>query len=85
MKMTLQFILSMIVIVCCVAGGSSYLLVRQEKQRQTEELDRRSSLLAESLEESVASALSRKAEADLQRIVRRLENRSLYSFRLDGI
>lgn len=81
MKMTLQFILSMIVIVCCVAGGSSYLLVRQEKQRQTEELDRRSSLLAESLEESVASALSRKAEADLQRIVRRLENRS----RLAGV
>lgn len=81
MKMTLQFILSLIVVVCLVAAGSSYLLVRQERQRQTEELARRSSLMAESLEDSLASALARGAVADMQRLLRRFENRT----RLTGL
>lgn len=81
MKMTLQFILSMIVVVCLVAAGSSYLLVRQERQRQTEELTRRSSLMAESLEDSIVSSLIRGSSADLQRILRRFENRT----RLTGV
>lgn len=34
MKMTVQFIVSLIVIVCLVAAGSSYLLMRQERANQ---------------------------------------------------
>ncbi|MBL0349469.1 MAG: trehalose-6-phosphate synthase [Elusimicrobia bacterium] len=81
MKMTVQFIISMLVSVFLVAAGSAYLLMRQERSRQTEELDRRSSLVAEGLEESVGSALAKGDAKSLERIVRRFEGR----VRLTGI
>lgn len=81
MKMTVQFIVSLIVVVCLVAAGSSYLLMRQERVNQTTELERRSSLMAESLEESLSSALARVAVNDIKRIVNRFENRT----RLTGL
>lgn len=81
MKMTLQFIVSLIVVVCLVAAGSSYLLMRQERANQTAELERRSSLMAESLEDALVSSLAKGAVNDLKRIVNRFENRT----RLTGV
>lgn len=81
MKMTVQFIVSMVLAVGLVAAGSAYLLMRQERVSQTEELHRRSALVAEGLEESVGIALGKGNAKDLDRIVRRFENKS----RLTGI
>jgi hypothetical protein len=81
MKMTVQFIVSMVLAVGLVAAGSAYLLMRQERRSQTEELHRRSALVAEGLEESVGIALAKGNVKDLERIVRRFENKS----RLTGI
>ncbi|HMX43856.1 MAG TPA: hypothetical protein PKB12_09090 [Elusimicrobiota bacterium] len=81
MKMTAQFIISMVLAVGLVAAGSAYLLMRQERSNQTDELNRRSALVAEGLEESVSTAMAQGSTKDLQRILRRFENKS----RLTGI
>ncbi len=81
MKMTAQFIISMVLAVGLVAAGSAYLLMRQERSNQTDELNRRSALVAEGLEESVSTAMAQRSTKDLQRILRRFENKS----RLTGI
>jgi hypothetical protein len=81
MKMTAQFIISMVLAVGLVAAGSAYLLMRQEQSNQTDELNRRSALVAEGLEESVSTAMTQRSTKDLQRILRRFENKS----RLTGI
>jgi trehalose-6-phosphate synthase len=79
--MTLQFIVSLVVVVCLAAAGSSYLLMRQERANQTTELERRSSLMAESLEDALVSSLAKGTVNDLKRIVNRFENRT----RLTGV
>lgn len=76
MKMTFQFIVSMLVAVGLVAAGSAYVLMRQEQANQTLELFRRSSLVAEGLEEPLAKGVVQRSTKDLQRLVKRFTDRS---------
>jgi trehalose-6-phosphate synthase len=81
MRITLRLILSLIVGVTLVAAVFAYLQVRQEERRLREETERKSAILAESLEESVEPLLEARSEKKLQRIVERFGNRE----RLTGV
>ncbi len=81
MKITLKLTLSLIVAVASVAAISAFFHVRQERQRQEEELDRRSRLLAQSLQEAVEPLLEKGPTPKLQRLVEKFGNRE----RLAGV
>lgn len=75
MNITFRLIVSLIVIVTSITLLSTYLVVNEEKAKQYEELDRRSSLLAESLQEVIEPQLERKNYQDLKRLVNKFGNR----------
>ena len=60
MNITLRLIVSLVVIITSITLLSTYFLVNEEKVKQYEELDRRSLLLAESLQEVIEPQLERK-------------------------
>lgn len=74
MRITLRLILSLIVAVATVSSLSAYVQVSQERQRQQEELERRSRLLAESFYESVEPLVERGALKQLGRLVEKFGN-----------
>lgn len=81
MRIRLQIILSLIAAVTCVTVLFAYFQVREEKRRMRADLEKRSEVLAESLEETVAGLVEKQALKDLERIVTRFGNRE----RLAGV
>jgi len=81
MKITLRLILSLVAIVAVVAFFFSVRQAHQEEERLRGELERRSSIVADSLKMSVEPLLSNDDKRYLQRIVDRFSNRE----RLVGI
>src|SRR5262245_40567735 len=81
MRITLRLIVSLAAVVSAVAFGSAYLQVQSERRVQEEELRRRSSLLAESLEEAIEARLAAGDEAELKRLVDKFGRRE----RLSGL
>ncbi|MBI4051811.1 MAG: trehalose-6-phosphate synthase, partial [Elusimicrobia bacterium] len=81
MRITLRLIVSLIFVVASVAFFSAYFQVKQEKERQRDELERRSNLLAQTLQEAVEPLLQRGPSGHLQRLVEKFGNRE----RLAGI
>jgi len=69
MRITLRLIVSLVIVVATVAGGSAYFHVQQERARLKDESERRSRLLAESLQESVGPAIQAGRSTTLQRLV----------------
>jgi trehalose-6-phosphate synthase len=81
MRITLRLILSLIVGVTLVASVFSYLQVKREERRLKEETQRKASILALSLQETVEPLLAAHSERKLQTIVERFGNRE----RLSGV
>lgn len=79
MRITLRLIVSLVVTVAVVAGFSAYFHVEQERSRLRDEVERRSRLLAESLQESVQPAIQAGSSASLQRLVEKFGNRERVS------
>lgn len=81
MKITIRLIVSLIVVVAIVAISFSSYQVKTERQRLLMDLERRTILLNESLEESVIPLVQSKSFNRLNRLVERFGNRE----RLKGI
>jgi len=81
MKITLRLILSLVAIVAVVAFFFSVRQARQEEERLRGELERRASIIADSLKMSVEPLLQNDDKRYLQRIVDKFSNRE----RLVGI
>ena len=81
MKITLRLILSLLFVATFVASVFSYLQVRSERKNLTNELERRSLILAESFQETIKEMWSTQSPAKLKRFVKRFGNRE----RLVGI
>lgn len=81
MRITLRLLLAIVAVVSVIVLGFTLLQVRQERQRQMGDLERRTSLLAESLGETVESMVGQGQSARLQRIVEKFGNRE----RLAGV
>ena len=75
MRITVRLLISLIVVVVSLASGSAYLQVRQEREHLRQDLDRRSRLLAQSLQEVVEPLLSEDPSKDLKRVVEKFGNR----------
>ncbi len=81
MKITFRLVVSLVLAVGLVAFAFSFFQVREERIRLTSELERRSVILAESLQESVIPLVTSGSSGKLNRIVQRFGNRE----RLQGI
>jgi trehalose 6-phosphate synthase len=81
MKITLRLVLSLLFVAALVASVFSYLQVQSERKNLTNELERRSAILAESFQETVKEIWDTKSPAKLKRLVKRFGNRE----RLVGI
>jgi trehalose-6-phosphate synthase/uncharacterized membrane protein affecting hemolysin expression len=75
MRITLRLLVSLIVVVVSLALISTYIQVRQERRQLREDLDRRSRLLAQSLQEVVEPLISESPPSNLKRVVERFGNR----------
>lgn len=80
MRITLRLVLAIVTVVSVIVLAFTVLQVRQERQRQMGDLERRTSLLAESLGESVEPLIGQ-GQSRLQRIVEKFGNRE----RLAGV
>jgi len=81
MKITIRLIVSLVLVVALAVFAFSLYQVNYEKNRLARDLERRSIILAESLQESIAPLIQSNAIAKLNRIVERFGNRE----RLKGI
>ncbi|HPP07439.1 MAG TPA: hypothetical protein PLW88_08700, partial [Syntrophorhabdaceae bacterium] len=81
MKITLRLIVSLIIVVAVVAIAFSLYQVKIERQRLTRDLERRTILLSESLEESIIPLVQNKNFIKLNRFVEKFGNKE----RLIGI
>ena len=81
MKITIRLIVSLILVVALAVFAFSLYQVNSEKNRLARDLERRSIILAESLQESIAPLIQSNAIVKLNRIVERFGNRE----RLKGI
>jgi alpha,alpha-trehalose-phosphate synthase [UDP-forming] len=81
MKITIRLIVSLTLVVAMTVFGFSLYQVYSEKFRLTGELERRSLVFAESLQESIAPLVQANSIARLNRIVNRFGNRE----RLNGV
>jgi trehalose 6-phosphate synthase len=75
MKITIRLIVSLTLVVALVAVGSSFHQVRKERLRLASDMDRRVSLLADSLRESVVPLVRSDSREKLDRLVERFGNR----------
>jgi trehalose-6-phosphate synthase len=80
-RITLRLIVALVIAIALVACFSAYFQVGQEKHTLQEELERRSRLLAESLQESIEPLLPNGPSGGLRRLVQRFGNRE----RLAGV
>jgi trehalose-6-phosphate synthase len=81
MKITIRLIVSLVLVVALAVFAFSLYQVSNEKARLARDLERRSLILAESLQESIAPLIQANAIARLNRIVEKFGNRE----RLKGI
>ena len=81
MKITIRLIVSLILVVALAVFTFSLYQVSNEKARLARDLERRSLILAESLQESIAPLIQANAIAKLNRLVEKFGNRE----RLKGI
>ncbi len=81
MKITIRLIVSLVLVVALVALVFSLFQVSSERRRLTGELERRSLVLADSLQESISPLIKSNAVSRLNRIVNRFGNRE----RLNGV
>ncbi|MBP1709005.1 MAG: hypothetical protein H6Q40_794 [Deltaproteobacteria bacterium] len=81
MRFNLRIILSIVIVMSILVFLFTLAQVRQERERLTTDLERRSSLLGESLKETVEPLLEKGRPQDLQKIVEKFGNRE----RLAGV
>jgi trehalose 6-phosphate synthase len=81
MRITLRLVLSIVTVVALIVLAFTLVQVRQEKRRQGVDLERRASLLAESLGETIEPLVEQGHSRRLQRIVEKFGNRE----RLAGV
>ncbi|HTL71323.1 MAG TPA: trehalose-6-phosphate synthase [Candidatus Eisenbacteria bacterium] len=75
MKITLRLIFFLVSVIALAAVGLSFWQAQQEEARLKNELERRASVIADSLKESIEPLLSRSSPESLQRIVNKFSNR----------
>ncbi len=75
MRLTLKLILLLVLVISTVAFGFSFWQARQEETRLKNELERRASIMADSLKESIEPLLSRNSIDSVNRIVSKFSNR----------
>jgi alpha,alpha-trehalose-phosphate synthase [UDP-forming] len=78
MRLTLRLIVSLILTVATVAACFAYLQVRGERERLRDELERRSRLVAESLQETVAPMVEENATKSLEQLVEKYGRRERF-------
>jgi alpha,alpha-trehalose-phosphate synthase [UDP-forming] len=78
LKITLRLVVSLVLVVGLVAVGFSFYQVRTEKIRLTSELERRTIILAESIQESVTPLIASDSSGKLNRLVQRFSNRDRF-------
>lgn len=78
MKITIRLVVSLVLVVALVAAGFSFYQVREERVRLTSDLERRSIILAESLQESVIPLVTSDSSEKLNLLVQRFGNRERF-------
>ena len=78
MKITFRLVVSLVLVVAFVAVSFSFYQVVEERIRLTSELERRTILLAESLQESVIPLIASESTEKLTRLVHRIGNRDRF-------
>jgi len=78
MKITLRLVVSLVLVVGLVAFAFSFYQVQEEKIRLTSDLERRSIILAESLQESVSPLVASDSSKRLNLLVQRFGNRERF-------
>ena len=78
MKITLRLVVSLVLVVALVAIAFSFYQVNEERIRLTSELERRTIVLAESLQESVTPLVTSDSPEKLNRLVQRFGNRDRF-------
>ena len=78
MKITFRLVVSLVLVVGLVATAFSFYQVRTERIRLTSELERRTIILAESIQESVTPLMTSDSSKKLNRIVQRFSNRERF-------
>ncbi|MBI1823836.1 MAG: trehalose-6-phosphate synthase [Nitrospirae bacterium] len=81
MHITFRLIVSLIIVMAVAAASFAYIQVHEEKTRLQEELEKRSRLLADSLEDTVDTLLEKGSFQNLQKLLEKLGNRE----RLSGV
>jgi trehalose-6-phosphate synthase len=81
MKITIRLIIALLFVVALSSVGFSFFQVRSEKGRLEKDMERRASVLAESLQEAVKPLVQSNSLAKLNRLVERFGNRE----RLTGV
>ncbi|MGB7630340.1 MAG: trehalose-6-phosphate synthase [Candidatus Deferrimicrobium sp.] len=78
MKITVRLVVSLVLVVGLVAVGFSFYQVRAERIRLRSELERRTILLAESIQESVTPLITSDSSKKLNILVQRFSNRERF-------
>lgn len=78
MKITLRLVVSLVLVVGLVAVGFSFYQVQEERDRLTSDLERRSIILAESIQESVIPLVTSDSSTKLDLLVQRFGNRERF-------
>jgi trehalose 6-phosphate synthase len=78
MKITIRLVVSLVLVVALVAVSFSLYQVREERIRLTSELERRTTVLAESLQESVTPLVISDSSEKLNRLVQRFAKRDRF-------
>jgi hypothetical protein len=81
MRITLRVILSIFFVISAIVLLFTFLQVEQEKERMTIDLERRASILGESLKESIEPLMVKRQTSSVQKIVDKFGNRE----RLAGV
>lgn len=78
MKITIRLVVSLVLVVALVAAGFALYQVREEKARLTSDLERRSIILAESMQESVIPLVTSESSGKLNLLVQRFGKRERF-------
>ncbi|HSE15307.1 MAG TPA: hypothetical protein VLB08_06910, partial [Candidatus Deferrimicrobium sp.] len=78
MKITIRLVVSLVLVVGLVAVGFSFYQVREERTRLRSDLERRSIILAESMQESVIPLVTSESSEKLKLLVMRLGKRERF-------
>ncbi|MBP2677373.1 MAG: alpha,alpha-trehalose-phosphate synthase, partial [Deltaproteobacteria bacterium] len=78
MKITIRLVVSLVFVVAVVAAAFSFHQVREERARLRSDLERRSIILAESMQESVAPLVTSDSSEKLNLLVQRLGKREKF-------